>query len=270
MKNNSAETTKKYSHLSLEEREEIAIAVEKGKKLCEIVHLLGRSTSTISRELKRNCPPLNKVKYRAHRAQKRADGRKKQKERRKRLPNKRLQTFISKQLKQGYSPQIIAHKAKEQNCKWKTNHESIYQWIYKERNDLIPFLVRSHKKRRKRTAENKKRCPKIPNRTMIDQRPAYINLRSCIGHGEADTIISRQSKAAVMVLVERQKRFIILKKIKSKTAYEMHNALVKSLKGFPCDIRQSITYDNGSENALHEKTNALLGTTSYFCNPYHS
>ena len=105
---------------------------------------------------------------------------------------------------------------------------------------------------------------------MIDKRPDYINLRSGIGHWEIDTVISRKSKAAIMVLVERRTRYVIIKKLFAKTAYNMHNATVKSLKKYPSKIIQSLTYDNGTENAFHEFTNYTLGTESYFCNPYHS
>jgi IS30 family transposase len=189
---------------------------------------------------------------------------------RRRIPNKQLRRFISKKLKLGYSPEIIAFEAQEKNIRWKTNFETIYQWIYKERHDLIPFLTRSHKKRRKRGSGKNKRCPKVPNRVMIEHRPDYINLRSYIGNWETDTIISRKSKAAVMVLVERRTRFAILKKLDGKNAYSMHKAIVASLRRFPQKIKCSITYDNGTENALHELTNIKLGTESYFCHPYHS
>ena len=88
----------------------------------------------------------------------------------------------------GYDPKtsFVAVKALEKNVRWKTNYESIYQWIYSEHHELIPFLVRSHKKRRKRGSGKQKRCSKIPNRIMIDKRPEYINLRTGIGHWEID------------------------------------------------------------------------------------
>jgi len=270
MKKNTSKAAKKYSHLSPAEREEISIGLENGKKLCEIALLLKRSPSTISRELKRNSPLKNNVRYRANRAQLKADERKTESHKRQRIPNKKLRRFIYKYLRKGYSPEIIAFKASEENKRWKTNYETIYQWIYKERQDLIPYLARSHKKRRKRGSGKQKRCPKVPNRVMIEQRPDYINLRSRVGHWEADTIISRQSKAAVMVLVERKKRYVIIKKLTAKTAFYMHNAVVKSLSIFPKNVRRSVTYDNGTENAFHELTNKVLGTKSYFCNPYHS
>jgi IS30 family transposase len=270
MKKNTSEDTKKYSHLSLEEREEIAIGLETGLKQCEIASRLQRSPSTVSREIKRNKSGIGKKPYRVSWAQYQADERKRLSHKKQRIPQKRLRRFICKWLKNGYSPEIIAFMAAGKNPRWKTNYETIYQWIYSERHDLIPFLTRSHKKRRKRGSGKQKRCPKVPNRTMIDKRPLYINLRSRIGHWEIDTAISRKSKAAIMVLVERRTRYVVIKKLWGKTAYCVHNATVKSLRNYPPNIRQSLTYDNGTENALHELTNNALGTKSYFCNPYHS
>jgi len=270
MEKNTSKATKKYSHLSLAEREEIAINLEKGKNQCEIAAILNRHPSTISREIKRNRSTIGIRPYRVSWAQFQADERKKQSHKRKRIPEKRLRRFICKWLRNGYSPEIIAFKAAEENKRWKTNYETIYQWIYHERQDLIPFLTRSHKKRRARGSGKQKHCPKVPNRTMIEKRPEYVNLRSRIGHWEIDTAISRKSKAAIMVLVERRTRYVIIKKLAAKTAYCLHNATINCLKKYPAKVRQSITYDNGTENTLHEQTNKAIGTKSYFCNPYHS
>jgi len=270
MKKNTLKESKKYSHLSLQEREEIAICLENKKKRYEIADILGRSTSTICREISRNSPLFSFVRYRASVAQFKTEERKKQGHKRQRIPNRKLRRYICKYLKKGYSPEIVAFMAMEKNRSWKTNYETIYQWIYKDRRDLIPFLVRGHKTRRKRGSAKQKRCPKVPNRIMIAQRPNYINLRTRLGDWETDTIISRQSKAAVMILVNRLARYTVLRKLDSKNAYSMHRAIVQSLISFPQDKRLSITYDNGTENALHELTNKKLSSDSYFCNPYHS
>jgi IS30 family transposase len=270
MKKDNSKTEKKYRHLNLAEREEIAIGLENGLKQCQIALIVGRCPSTISREIKRNNAQKNIVRYRANRAQQRTDERKHEKAKRQRIPNKRLRRFIAKNLKKGYSPEIIVFLATQKNREWKINHETIYQWIYSDRKDLILFLTQSRKKRRKRGSAKQKRCPKVPNRIMIEHRPDYVQLRSRIGDWETDTIISRQSKAAVMVLANRKARFIILRKLDGKTAISMHKAVVKSLEDLPHHMRNSITYDNGTENVLHELTNKILGTKSYFCNPYHS
>jgi len=270
MKKNTTKESKKYSHLSFEEREEIAIGLEKGLKQCEIALLLGRNPGTISREIRRNRYVLKKFRYRANMAQIRADYRKTEGHKRQRIPNKRLRRFICKYLYKGYSPEIIAAMAAESNKRWKTNYETIYQWIYKDRKDLIIYLVKSHKKRGKRKSWKEKRNSKLQNRVMIDKRPDYINLRSRIGDWELDTAISRMSKAAIMVLVERKTRYVIIKKLESKTALAVHQATIKSFKELPQKVIKSLTYDNGIENALHEETNKKLGTKSFFCNPYHS
>ena len=270
MEKNTSESVNKYSHLTLREREEIALGLEIGLKQREIASTLNRSPSTISREIKRNKLYTRGAKYRATWAQFQTDERKKNSHKKLRIPNKKLRRFIQKLLKKGYSPEIISVMAFKKNERWKTNYETIYQWIYNDRKDLIPFLIKSHRIRRKRGSAKQKRCPKIPNRTMIEKRPDYVNLRSEIGHWEIDTAISRKSKAAIMVLVERKTRYVIIKKLTAKTAYFMHNATVKSLKDYPANMRQSITYDNGTENTLHQLTNKVLGTKSYFCNPYHS
>jgi IS30 family transposase len=270
MKKSNSNKGKKYSHLSLEEREEIVIGLETGLKQNEIAAILRRSASTISRELKRNNSALSKVRYRASWAQYKADKRKENSHQKVRIPNKRLRRFIQKYIRKGYSPEIVAFMVTEKNSRWKTNYETIYQWIYNVRKDLVPFLVKGHKKRRKRGSAKQKRCPKVPNRVMIEHRPEYVNLRSYVGNWEADTIISRQSKAAVMVLVERKTRYTILKKLSGKNAYSMHKAVVESLKRISPSKRQSITYDNGTENTLHELTSNILRINSYFCNPYHS
>jgi IS30 family transposase len=105
---------------------------------------------------------------------------------------------------------------------------------------------------------------------MIEKRPDYVNLRSEISHCKIDTAIYRKSMAAIMVLAERKIRYEIIKKLPPKTTCFMHHATVKSLKGYPVNIRQSITYDNVTENTFHELTSKVLGTESYFCNHYHS
>jgi IS30 family transposase len=270
MKKNTSKDVKKYSHLTRKDREEISIGLEKGMKQYEIASLLQCHPSTISREIKRNNLSKKTVRYRAYLAQYLYNERKRESHRRQRIANKKLRRFIIRNLRKGYSPEIIVFLASKKNDKWKTNHETIYQWIYNDRKDLIQFLVKSHRIRRKRGSANQKRCAKVQNRTMIDKRPECINLRKRIGDWETDTIVSRQSKDAVMVLVNRKSRITILKKLEKKTAFLMHKAQVKSLKDLPPHLRKSITYDNGTENALHVLTNKVLETKSYFCNPYHS
>ncbi|MDR2796090.1 MAG: IS30 family transposase [Spirochaetaceae bacterium] len=104
----------------------------------------------------------------------------------------------------------------------------------------------------------------------MTERPPHVELRTQAGHWKVDTVVSRQSKACVAVLVERKSRFFMVIRMKDKTALAMHEAVVLALSGLPAGLRKTLTYDNGLENALHERTNSEVGVTSYFCKPYHS
>lgn len=117
------------------------------------------------------------------------------------------------------------------------------------------------------------------DRVSIDERPCYINERKQPGHWEADLLIGR-GKSALQVVVELKTRFTPplragagftkLAKIPDKTAISSSSALFSALSSLPKNFLQSITYDNGSENVQHNVLNNSLGTSSFFCNPYHA
>ena len=101
-------------------------------------------------------------------------------------------------------------------------------------------------------------------------RPKSIENRRQAGHWEADTMVSRKSRAALQILVERKTRYARLKKLRTKGAHDMSCSMNHSLSRYPAALRRSITYDNGSENVQHMRTNRVLGTRSFFCEPFHS
>lgn len=270
MEKNTTESKEKYRHLSFAEREEISIGLGAGKRIVDIARSIGRDSSTLYREINRNSAQVNTVQYRANRAQLRTDERKIASHARERLNNPVIRKYVVSKLKQEWTPEIIVGKLPLDNPGLETNHESIYLWIYNDRRDLIKYLPRAHRRRQKRSSIKNKRCIRVQDRTMIDKRAAHIENRIEAGHWEADTAVSRQSKVAIAATVERKSRFLIVKKIKGKTADCMHNAMVISLEGLPRKLRKTITYDNGTENGRHRLTNKVLKTDSYFCNPYHS
>jgi len=270
MKKSTTETKGRYRHLSFAEREEISIGLSSGKRIIDIARAIGRDISTLYREINRNNAQKNTVQYRANRAQLRTDERKIASHARERLINPVIRKYVIEKLKEEWTPELIVGKLPLDIPGLETNHETIYLWIYKDRRDLIKYLPRAHRKRQKRSSIKDKRCIRVQDRTMIDKRPVHIEDRIEAGHWEADTAVSRQSKAAIAAAVERKSRFLIVKKIKGKTAYCMHIAMVDSLEGLPLQLRKTITYDNGTENAHHRLTNDILKTDSFFCNPYHS
>lgn len=259
-----------YSHLSKQERDMIAVLKAEGKNLSQIAKKISRHRSTLCRELERNSPPVYKGYYLSHKAQERTEERMSNSHTRERLKNQRIRDYVEKKLKILWSPEIIAGRISKELLGEDISHEAIYQYIYEERRDLIKHLVRGHKKRKKRGYSRKHTKSHIPNRQLISQRPAAAEKRKRIGDWETDSVISRQSKAGLNVLVDRKSRLTRISKLKQKTALQTHRAIKKSMEGYPIQARKTLTYDNGSENVLHEKTNKSLGMVSYFCNAYHS
>ena len=268
--NNIKKKTPKYQQLTLKDREEIAIGLEKGENYSVIARNLGVNKSTISREIKRNSPKKKKVKYRGHRAQKLSDSRKYDSRQKERLKSPELRNYVIDKLMQFYSPEQIAGRMKIDHPEWKTNYESIYQFIYFEFPELICYLRQKRKKRLKKGQAKNKHCIRVPERTMIDERPDYIDKRNQLGHWEADTMVSMKSRHCILGTVERKIGFVQFVKLESKTAKEVHRGLVERLGGLPDFLTQSTTYDNGTENAMHMETNKVLNMKSYFCHPYSS
>lgn len=261
---------KTYRQLNPNERDIVAVLKSKGESLREIARVLKRSPSTLSRELKRNAPPVYTGYYLAHKAQERANKRKHESHGRQRLKSDSTRRYVEKRLRLGWSPELIAGRLAIDRPGQAVSHEAIYQWVYEEATHLILSLVRAHRKRKHRGYSRRHKTSHIPERTSIQERPEAILKRLHIGHWETDTISCRKSYQAVQVTVERKARYAKVAKLKTKSARAMSIALTRRLSRYPTELRLSITYDNGPENAEHIRTNKILGTCSYFCEPFHS
>jgi len=261
---------KYYKHLSVEERDHLSVLRGKGLSLRAISRALKRSPSTLSRELKRNAPPIRSGYYLSHRAHQRYVVRNQQRAHRLRLKTNRIRAYVCRQLKRGWSPELISGRLFHLWPNQTVGTEAIYQWVYAEATHLIPCLVRHHWRRLSFGHSRKHAKNHIPGRISIDKRPKVVNQRKQFGHWETDTMVSRESKVAVRALVERQSRFSNLGKLKRKTALQMSHSLNRTLCRYPQEARLSLTYDNGTENTNHLETNIALGTKSFFCAPFHS
>jgi IS30 family transposase len=259
-----------YKHLEKHERDLLSVLRSKGKSIRGIADILQRSPATISRELKRNAPPVHTGYYLAHKAHERAAKRAVTSRTNKRLRNDKTRKYVRRRIKYGWSPELIAGRLKKLHPERSISHEAIYQWIYADARDLIPALVRANKNRKRRGYSRRHKKTHIPARVSIKERPEEVQLRQEPGHWETDTAVSRQSLAALQVSVERKTRLSKLAKLLRKGAHPMSTALTMRLKRYPEWFRSSITYDNGSENTEHIRTNKILGTRSYFCEPFHS
>jgi len=260
---------KQYKQLTSDERDLIATHHANGFSISEIARMLSRNKGTISRELTRNRSKVTKV-YLSSQAHKRAKNRKKQAAMKEELKCHKIRNFVKNKLIKGWTPEVISGFLAFDPKKLKISHESIYLYIYKKRPDLVQYLPRAHKKRFKRVPKSNKKNNRIPNRISIDQRPDEINNRTEFGHWESDAIVSKQSKFALCVSIERVSKLVMIKKIRQNTSTFFSKAIIRRMKPLPAHARRTITYDNGSENVLHEFINDQLNTDSYFCNPYHS
>lgn len=130
-------------------------------------------------------------------------------------------------------------------------------------------MARKHTHRRTKLPYRSK-PERIKNRVSLALRPPEANDRCEVGHWESDSVVGADRKRALNVLVERKTRLTHITLLTAKTAEATQKAIVKRLKNYPNEMKQSITYDNGTENTLHTLINKKLATKSFFCEPYHS
>lgn len=256
---------KTYKQFTADERDVLVIGQSKGHSLRTIARFLGRSASSLSREISRN---TTETGYRPHRAGELAMKRKKEGHRRNRLRDQKLREKVEGFLAQKWSPEIIAGELNREAGKSVICHETIYRWIYDQAPHLGLHLVMSRKRRHRRVSV-KWKAVRIVDRVSIGERPREVNDRGEPGHWESDLIVG-SGRTAIQMVVERKARLCRLKRIADKTAQSAQEGLRTLLGPLRQQMRKTITYDNGAENSLHREINAHLGTRSYFCAPYHS
>jgi IS30 family transposase len=242
-----------------------------GIPLAEIARLLGRSRSTLWRELRRNRSPWSGV-YLDLAAQQRTRDRIGQAHRRNRLKSERVRDYVSEKLEQGWSPELIAGRIGLDLAGCSVSHEAIYQYIYglpePQRTAYVRCLRQGRPRRRRRGAAKSGRKSRIPNRIGIEQRPESVTLRRQAGHWEGDSMVSSHNTTVLYSLVERKTRLVRLVRIRGRDGRRTAKAIISRLEPFPPAARRSLTLDNGFEHSCHETVTRALGTHCYFCDPY--
>lgn len=256
-----------YRLLTAEDRVEIVVGLRLGKSVRAIARDLNRNPSVISREIR--CNSTEDGRYQATWAHNRSVRSRRSARQRGRIPDEQLRGYLIEKLSLGWSPEQIAGRSRRDMPGKTLSHETIYQYIFKVEPALTRYLVCGRKQRRKRRSCHAKRIM-IAHRTPIEQRPEAVNTRQEYGHWEADTAISRQSSAALLVLQERTLGLTFLEKLPRCAPAEVTEAIAKRLKDLPPPFRRSITFDNGQENRRHEELRDSLIVETYFCNPYSS
>jgi len=258
--------------LTLAEREEISRGLACRLSLRAIATQLGRSPSTISRELHRNGGATG---YRAVKADQAAWDRARRPKRCKLACNRSLSRTIATKLRLLWSPHQIAGWLKREypeDESHQVSHETIYRSLFIQARGVLKKELQQHLRsqraiRRSRHA-NQKRDGRgqITNAVSIRERPASVEDRAVPGHWEGD-LIAGSNNSYIATLVERHTRYAMLAKVKNKDTESVVSALIKQAKKLPSELYKSLTWDRGHELADHQRFTLATDIQVYFCDP---
>lgn len=257
------------------EREEISRGLAKGESCRALAAKMGRATSSVSREVKRNG---GREGYRAAAAEAAAIQRRKRPKPCKLTLSPRLGEEVEKRLKLLWSPTQISAWLKVEypdNPLMQISHETIYISLYVQgrgslRKELTQYL-RTRRTYRRAKNEARRAGPwKIPDPILISQRPAEAADRAVPGHWEGDLLLGTPT-TAIGTLVERSTRYVMLFRFERRPnrAEAVRKALAETILKLPASLRRSLTWDQGSEMAQHLRFTIDTGVTVYFCEPGH-
>jgi IS30 family transposase len=259
-----------YAHITKEQRFKIQSWLELKLTQTEMAERLGKHRSAICNELKHNGYPDGR--YQADHAnwlsrKRRKSGKRKTK---KLIKDAKLRRALIARLRKKDSPDQVMGKRKRKGKDYVV-HETVYQYLYTERPDLIPLLrQKKGKYRRRHGTKEREKLRELSKKTWITDRPEYINNRTEIGHWEGDTIRAKEKTMAIATHVERVSGYGIAFKLDQATARAMHEKTVEHFKLLPKAKRLSETNDNGTEFWDFELTEKALGMKMYSALPYHS
>lgn len=259
------------SRLSLAERVEIRVALERGESFAAIGRRLGRATSTISREVGANG---GRVAYRPVDAHEVAHRRARRPKPTKLARCDRLRRRVIADLERWWSPEEIANRLREEfpdDPEMWVSHETIYKSLYVQgRGELRRELARCLRTGRaqRRPQGRLERRGRISEMVMISERPAEVADRAVPGHWEGDLIIGKNGRSAIATLVERSTRYVMLAKISDQRAETVREALIERVTTLPQHLWRSLTWDQGREMAQHAQFRIDTGIDVYFCDPH--
>ena len=255
-----------YDHITFEEREHIALFHAEGMGLRRIGREIGRSTSTISRELKRNSNKDGSYRPAS------AEGRYLFRRQRERIldQDKASALFVRERLYEGWSPESISGWLRNGNEELPyVSPETIYDWVFSLKEEKLYRYLPSKKSSKRGRRKRRKTRSMIAGRVSIHDRPEAVNNREEVGHWEGDLMICNRTRP-VLVLKERKSRYVIAAKLNGKTAAETAQAIINIFKRLSPDIRKSITFDNGGEFAKHKLVKDAFKMATWFCDAYAS
>ena len=257
-----------YRQLSPEERSIIGWLRQRHWSLRQIADLMGRSPSTISREIRRNCTRQDGG-YRAVSAQSRCNVRRRSSREGSKYSRQQW-SHVRQKLKQRWSPEQIAGRFGRDGVE-SISHETIYRWIRNDRRhggQLYTYCRIMSKYGRKGYGVKDSRG-RLEGKRHISERPAEVETRLVVGHWEGDTVMGQDRYHGVVTLVERATGFGIIKKIAARTAENVaavaRHAISRHKRKFV-----TLTLDNGTEFHNYGQIEAASSVVCYFATPYHA
>jgi len=270
-----AAVTPSSGSLSFVDRCRIEDLVKVGYTPARIADLLGRQRSTITRELRRGRRPDGQGRYRAVTAQDRVEHNRCRAGRPATLvPGSRLSTEVMERLGRRNSPEQVAGRLRrdfpDEEVMW-VSHETIYQALYvRPTSELAKQVTEAMRTgRTRRQHQGRAHHPKMTGMINISERPAEVEDRAVPGHWEGDLILGKRNGSAIGTLVERATGFVLLLYLlDDHTAATVADAMSDAIGRLPEQLRRSLTWDQGSEMALHTKITTETGMPIYFCDPH--
>ena len=257
--------------LNASDREDILIGLSHGESMSSIARRIGRSPSTVTREVAANGGAAHYGAWRAHCRARHETRRAKPLK----LSHPPLKALVSAWLQELWSPEEIAARLRSEfpddSMMW-VSHETIYQSLFVQgRGELrreLARCLRSGRTRRRAQGRGATRG-QIPDMVMISQRPAGVADRAVPGHWEGDLIVGANNRSAVGTLVERSTRFVLLLHLpEGKGAADVELAMRRAILTLPEELRRSVTWDQGSEMANHKDFTVATDIPIYFCDPH--
>lgn len=258
--------------LSFAEREEISRGLAAGVSIRQIAGGIGRSPSTVSREIGRN---NGQSKYRAVEADADAWNRARRPRPCRLAKSPELQMVVASKLRLEWSPEQIAGWLKHEfpdDENMRVSHETIYRSLFIQARGVLKKELVGHLRSRRMMRRSKNASTdgqprgQIVDGVSIHQRPADVEHRAIPGHWEGD-LITGSKNSHIATLVERRSRFTMLVKVSGKDTVSVVTALSKQVRKLPTELRKSLTWDRGMELAHHKKFTVATNVQVYFCDP---
>jgi IS30 family transposase len=263
-----------HTHITPDQKNELAILLRAGLKQTDIAKLLNKTSSAISQHLKVN-PANTKTGYSAKVAKENAKSRRIiANQRLKKIENNSwIKRYVIKKIKKFWSPEQISGRIKQKWKNDKSRHigkDAIYNYIYTERQDLVKYLrCQKGKYRRRYGTRIREKQREEQKKKRIDKRPEIVKEKGRIGDWEGDTIVGKD-KSHILTHVDRKSGYAMADKLDRGFANLTRLTTQKRFKKLPRTKKHTITYDNGVTFSEHKMTEYYTKMDIYFANPYHS